>query len=251
MIYDIIKMRKACYAAAETLRLVGQAVRPGITTDELNRIVHNDTIKRGGLPAPLGYHGFPRSCCTSVNDVICHGIPGPYVLLDGDIVNIDVTTIVDGHFGDTNATFLVGNCSDEAQRLVATTREAMKRGVAAVVPHGELAAIGTAIQEFVESQGFNVVFEYGGHGIGTVFHDVPFVAHGRAEKYAGLIHRALRDPDFLKPGTTFTIEPMVNAGKSNTVLDDDGWTVRTKDGSLSAQFEVTVLVTHDGVEIIT
>jgi len=237
---DIDALRRACRAAAETLKVVGLAVKPGITTDDLNRIAHNDTLKRGGIPAPLNYHGFPKSVCTSVNEIVCHGIPGKYVLKEGDIVNIDVTTIIDGHFGDTNATFFVGSCSDEAKKLVRVTYEAMQLGISAVKPGQRLGVVGNAIQEHAEINGYTVVHEFGGHGIGTIFHGEPFVRH-----FANV------EGPILTPGMTFTIEPMINVGKREVLLSDDDWTVRTADRSLSAQFEHTVLVTDTGCEVLT
>jgi len=237
---DIDALRRACRAAAETLKVVGLAVKPGITTDDLNRIAHNDTLKRGGIPAPLNYHGFPKSVCTSVNEIVCHGIPGKYVLKEGDIVNIDVTTIIDGHFGDTNATFFVGSCSDEAKKLVRVTYEAMMHGINAVKPGQRLGVVGNVIQEHVELNGFTVVHEFGGHGIGTIFHGEPFVRH-----FANV------EGPILEPGMVFTIEPMICMGKREVTIDDDGWTVRTLDGSLSAQWESTLIVTEYGAEVLT
>lgn len=240
MKFDINKLRIACCLAAQTLKATGEIIRPGITTDALNAFAHNDTFKRGGIPAPLNYHGFPKSICTSVNDVVCHGIPGPYVLKDGDIINIDVTTIIDGHFGDTSATFLVGECSEDVKRLVGTTHQAMTVGINVVKPGLLLGVIGTAIQAFVETQGYSVVKEYGGHGIGTLFHGEPFVRH-----FSNV------EGPVLEPGMIFTIEPMINAGKREVLLSDDGWTVCTADMSLSCQFEHTILVTDDGYEVLT
>lgn len=237
---DITKLRRACRSAAETLQATGMIVRAGMTTGDINDFVHNDTLHRGGIPAPLNYHGFPRSCCTSVNDVVCHGIPGPYVLQEGDIVNVDVTTIVDGHFGDTNATFTVGTCSVEAVKLVLASRLATLEGITAIRPGLPLGVVGKAIEAYVEARGYSVVREYGGHGIGTLFHASPHVNHFAND-----------DGPVLHVGDVFTIEPMVNVGERAVILGDDGWTVRTADGSLSAQAESTVLVTDDGCEVLT
>jgi methionyl aminopeptidase len=239
--FDIAKMQLACKSAAETLKLAGQAVRPGITTGDINTIVHNDTIKRGGYPATLNYRGFPKSCCTSVNDVACHGIPGSYVLKDGDIINVDVTTILDGHFGDTSATFFVGEPIDSIRNLVEITHLAMNIGISHVKPGDSLNNVGIAIQKVADDYGYGIVKEFGGHGIGTQFHTTPHVYHFDHDG----------NDVILKPGMTFTIEPMFNAGSPEVTLDSDGWTVRTSDGSTSAQFEHTILVTETGVEILT
>jgi len=237
---DIAKMRAACKAAAETLRVVGQAVRPGITTDELNLVVHNDTIRRCGYPAPLGYKGFPKSVCVSVNDVVCHGIPGPYVLNEGDIVNVDVTTIIDGHFGDTNATFRVGAVSSVADRLILTAQFALDEAIKQVKPGARLGVIGKTIQRIAHAAGFSVVKEFGGHGIGTRFHTFPHVDHYDSG-----------DQTVINEGDVFTIEPMLCVEDPRIAFEDDGWTVRTCDGGLSAQFEHTVLVTVDGCDVLT
>jgi len=241
--FDIAKMRKACVAAGETLRAVGAVIRPGITTDDVNRFVHNHTARLGGYPAPLNYRGFPRSCCTSVNEVVCHGIPGGYVLKDGDIVNVDITTILNGHFGDTNATFLVGdNVSPEVRELVSLTERAMYAGISRIRPGVALNDVGKAIQQVADHQGYGVVKEFGGHGIGTRFHMDPHVCHFDVGENVLI----------LKPGDLFTVEPMFNMGSSDIWLDPtDRWTVRTVDGKPSAQWEHTCLVTETGVEILT
>jgi len=238
---DMVKMRAACKAAAQTLHLAGSLLKPGITTADIDRIVHNDTVRRGGRPAPLNYRGFPKSCCTSVNDVVCHGIPGPLVLKEGDIVDIDVTTILDGHFGDTNATFYVGEVKPEVQHFVLCACSAMWQGIHAVKPGAKLGAIGKAIEAYATEHGYSVVRDFGGHGIGRIFHGKPHVNHF-----------ANNDQLVLTPGMLFTVEPMINMGKPEVKIDmGDMWTVRTADGSLSAQFENTVLVTDDGVEVLT
>ena len=236
-------MRAACRLAAETLELVGQLVKPGVTTEELNRFVHDHTIEAGAVPAPLNYHGFPKSVCTSANEVVCHGIPSrTHVLDDGDIVNVDVTSILDGFHGDTSATFTVGEVSDEARRLIAATQECLRRGIAVVKPGTRIREIGGAIQDYAESCGYGVVRDYVGHGLGREFHEPPQVPH----------YRAKGPNPRLRPGMTFTIEPMINLGTCETVLDSsDGWTVRTADCKLSAQFEHTILVTDSGHEVLT
>src|SRR5580692_7431142 len=239
---EIEGIRVASEMAAETLLLVGERIRAGMTTEEINTLVHDDTLKRGAYPAPLNYHGFPKSVCTSVNEVVCHGIPGPRMLKDGDIVNVDVTTMFKGFYGDTSATFYIGTPSPEARLVVETARRALEIGIAEVKDGARLGDIGGAIQEYVEAQGCSVVRDFVGHGIGRKFHDAPQVKHygkrGTGER--------------LRAGMTFTIEPMVNLGGWEVEVDpDDKWTVRTADGSLSAQFEHTVLVTRDGCEILT
>jgi len=235
-------MRAACRMAAETLLVVGDKLRAGMTTEEINTLVHEDTLRRGGFPAPLNYRGYPKSVCTSINDVVCHGIPGPEVLRDGDIVNVDVTTIYGGFHGDTSATFYIGTPSREARHVVETARRALDLGIAEVREGARLGDVGAAIQQFVEAEGCSVVRDYVGHGIGRKFHEDPQVKHyGR--RGSG---------DRLKAGMIFTIEPMVNTGGFEVHSDPvDKWTVRTVDGSLSAQFEHTCLVTKGGVEILT
>lgn len=235
-------MRAACRVAAETLIFVGEKLRPGMTTREIDEIVHEDTLRRGGYPAPLNYHGFPKSVCTSVNDVVCHGIPGDEILRPGDIVNVDVTTIYNGFHGDTSATFYIGVPSAEARHVVETARKALDIGLGEVREGARLGDIGAAIQEYVEAEGCSVVRDFVGHGIGRKFHEAPQVKHfgkrGTGER--------------LKAGMTFTIEPMVNVGGWEVSVDPiDKWTVRTADGSMSAQFEHTCLVTKNGVEVLT
>lgn len=238
---EIDHMREVCRLAAETLCLVGEMLRPGITTEDINRFVHEDTLRRGARPAPLKYKGFPKSVCTSINEVVCHGIPGPRVLQEGDIINVDVTHIYKGFHGDTSATFYVGRPSEDAKRVTEVARRSLELGVAQVRPGGRLGDIGAAIQEFAEAQGCSVVRDFVGHGIGRQFHDEPKVSH------YGTWGRGIR----LKPGMTFTIEPMINLGGWEVDVLDDDWTAVTADGSLSAQFEHTVLVTETGVEVLT
>ncbi|MDX2300192.1 MAG: type I methionyl aminopeptidase [Xanthomonadaceae bacterium] len=240
---DIAKMRVAGRLAAEVLQMIGPHVRPGVSTEELDRICHDYIVNvQGTIPANLGYRGFPKTICTSVNNVICHGIPSvAKELKDGDIINIDVTVIKDGFHGDTSRMYFVGEPSVLARRLVETTREAMFRGIRVVRPGATLGDIGHAIQSFVEAQRFSVVREYCGHGIGRVYHEDPQVLHYGTPGTGAV----------LKPGMTFTIEPMVNAGARHTRVLPDGWTVVTKDRSLSAQWEHTCLVTETGVELMT
>ncbi len=236
------KMRIAGRLAAEVLEMIVPHVRVGVTTDELDRLCH-DYIRevQGAIPAPLDYRGFPKSICTSVNHQVCHGIPGGKRLKRGDIVNIDITVIKDGYHGDTSKMFLVGEVSVLARRLVEVTRQAMIRGIAQARPGAQLGDIGHAIQSFVESQGFSVVREYCGHGIGREFHEEPQVLH----------YGSPASGPTLQPGMCFTVEPMVNAGKRFIKLLPDGWTVVTKDRSLSAQWEHTLLITESGHEILT
>jgi methionyl aminopeptidase len=240
---EIEAMRVVGRMAAETLVLVGEKLRAGMTTEEINALVHEDTIRRGARPAPLNYKGFPKSVCTSINDVVCHGIPAKQqVLKDGDIINVDITTFYEGFHGDTSATFYIGVPSQEARHVTETARRALEIGIAEVRDGARLGDIGGAIQEYVEAQGCSVVRDFVGHGIGRRFHEDPQVKHygkrGSGER--------------LKAGMIFTIEPMVNLGRFEVVVDpDDKWTVTTVDGSLSAQFEHTCLVTKSGVEILT
>ena len=239
---EIAKMRVAGRLAAEVLEMIESHVRPGVTTDELDRICHDFIVnEQHAIPAPLDYRGFPKSICTSVNHQVCHGIPGNKRLKNGDIVNIDITVIKDGYHGDTSKMFVVGDASVLARRLIKLTQEAMRLGIAQVRPGATLGDVGHAIQTFVESNNYSVVREYCGHGIGREFHEDPQVLH------YGNPGEGLE----LREGMCFTVEPMVNAGKRFIKLLPDGWTVVTKDRSLSAQWEHTVLVTADGHEILT
>ncbi|NWF37078.1 type I methionyl aminopeptidase [Mariprofundus sp. KV] len=238
---DIEAMRPACRHAADTLVMIEPYIQPGITTDEINELVHDFTIKAGAIPAPLNYHGFPKSVCTSVNHVVCHGIPGNKMLNDGDIINVDVTSIINGWHGDNSKTFFVGTPKIRAKKVVDVARQALEIGIEMVRPGATLGDIGHAIQKYVEGEKCSVVREYCGHGIGRGFHEDPQVLHyGR--KGEGLV---------LKPGMVFTIEPMVNMGRAAVKLLADNWTVVTRDKSLSAQFEHTMVVTETGVEILT
>ncbi len=240
---QIEKMRVAGRLAAEVLEMLVPHVKPGISTEELDRLAYEHIVNvQQAIPANVGYKGFPKTLCTSVNHVICHGIPHPgKVLKDGDIVNIDVTVIKDGWHGDTSRMYCVGTPSVLAKRLVDTTLEAMLLGIAQVRPGATLGDIGHAIQRHAEGQGFSVVREYCGHGIGQIYHEDPQVLH------YGSAGTGLK----LQKGMTFTVEPMINAGKQYTRLLPDGWTVVTKDHSLSAQWEHTIAVTDDGYEILT
>ena len=239
---EIEAIRVSCQMAAETLLLVGETLKAGMTTDEIDKIVHEDTIRRGAYPSPLNYKGFPKSVCTSVNDVVCHGIPGGEVLKNGDIVNVDVTTFYKGFHGDTSATFYIGTPSVQARHVVETCRKALDLGIAEVREGARLGDIGAAIQEYAEAQGCSVVRDFVGHGIGRRFHEPPQVKH-YGKRGTG---------DRLRAGMVFTIEPMVNAGNWDVEIDPhDKWTVRTADGSLSAQFEHTIVVTKKGCEVLT
>ena len=234
-------MRAAGKLAAETLDMITPAVKQGVATDELDRICHDFIVASGAVPAPLGYRGFPTSICTSINHVVCHGIPGDRRLADGDIINIDVTVILDGWHGDTSRMFPVGDVGVKARKLIDVTYEAMMRGIAAVRPGATLGDIGHAIQRHAEAARCSVVRDFCGHGLGRIFHDAPSILH-YGEAGAGL---ALRE------GMFFTVEPMINAGDWRVKVLADGWTAVTRDKSLSAQFEHSVGVTADGVEIFT
>jgi methionyl aminopeptidase len=238
---EIVAMRRACHLAAETLLAAAELIRPGVSTDEINAFVHEDTLRRGARPAPLNYHGFPKSVCTSINEVVCHGIPNGQRLKDGDIINVDVTSIYEGFHGDTSATFYVGTPSKDARRVVETARRSLELGISVVRDGARLGDIGAAIQEFAEGQGCSVVRAFVGHGIGRRFHEPPQVSH------VGTRGSLLR----LRSGMCFTIEPMINIGGYEVDVLDDGWTVVTRDGSLSAQFEHTLVVTKEGCEVLT
>ncbi|TDQ39504.1 type I methionyl aminopeptidase [Thiopseudomonas denitrificans] len=239
---DIEKMRIAGRLAAEVLEMIGPHVKAGVTTDELNTLCHNHIVNvQKAIPAPLNYNGFPKSICTSINHVVCHGIPNDKPLKDGDIINIDITVIKDGYYGDTSKMFLVGETPEWAQRLCQITQECMYKGIEIVRPGTRLGDIGAVIQQHAESNGYSVVREFCGHGIGTVFHEEPQILHyGKAG--TGLE---------LKEGMCFTIEPMINLGRKETRVLGDGWTAITKDRKLSAQWEHTLVVTANGYEIFT
>ena len=239
---EIEKMRVAGRLAAEVLEMIGEHVRPGVTTDELDRICHDYIVNvQQAIPAPLNYKGYPKSICTSINHVVCHGIPNDKPLKDGDIVNIDITVIKDGYHGDTSKMFPVGKTPEWADKLCRVTQECLYKGIQLVRPGTRLGDIGAVIQQHAEKQGYSVVREYCGHGIGAVFHEEPQVLHyGKAG--TGME---------LKEGMTFTIEPMINQGRAETRLLGDGWTAITKDRKLSAQWEHTILVTAAGYEVLT
>lgn len=224
------------------LDLVAKHIKEGMSTEEINKLVYDYTVEQGAVPAPLNYQGFPKSVCTSINDEVCHGIPSEDIILkSGDIVNVDVSTIYNGYYSDASRMFIIGNVDEEAKRLVEVAKECLKRGVGAVKPWGFLGDIGAAVQEYAESNGYSVVRDFGGHGVGISFHEDPFVPHV-GKRGEGMV---------LVPGMIFTIEPMINQGDYDIFVDaENDWTALTEDGGLSAQWEYTVLVTEDGVEII-
>src|ERR687893_2571764 len=237
----VAKMRVAGRLAAQATQLAGEHCKPGVTTDEIDRVVHEFLVDHGAYPSTLGYKGFPKSCCPSLNEVICHGIPDSTVLEDGDIVNVDVTAYIGGVHGDTNATFLAGDVSEEARLLVERTHEAMMRGIRAVRPGRQLNVVGRVIEAYAKRFGYGVVRDFTGHGIGRSFH-------------GGLVVLHYDEPavdTVLEPGMTFTIEPMITLGVIDYDLWPDGWTVTTKDKQRTAQFEHTLVVTADGAEILT
>lgn len=238
---DIIAIKKAGRLAVDILDLVEHHVKPGITTNEINAIAQEYTRTNNARSAPLNYHGFPKSVCTSVNNVVCHGIPDDTVLNDGDIVNVDVTPVLAGYFADASKTFFVGSPGKDARDIVSVAKECLRRGVLQVKPGSRIGDIGYAIQRYAEAQGCSVVREYVGHGVGFEFHEPPQVPHF-GQKGQGIP---------LVSGMIFTIEPMINLGKHNLHVLPDNWTAVTDDGSLSAQFEQTVLVTDTGFEVLT
>ena len=239
---EIELMRETCHLAKSTLEYIEPFVKPGVSTEELNQLCHDYIIQNKAYPSPLNYHGFPKSICTSLNEVICHGIPSKKdVLKDGDILNIDVTTYLNKFHGDTNKTFLVGNVTPEARKLVDVTYECMWEGIKTVKPGARIGDIGSKIASIAHDKGYTVVEEYCGHGIGREFHEEPQVVHN-AKAGTGPI---------MKPGMTFTIEPMINLGSRHCLLLEDDWTVITKDKKWSAQFEHTILVTEEGFEVLT
>ncbi len=225
------------------LDLIGENIKEGMTTEEIDKLAYDYTISKGGIPADLNYDGFPKSICVSVNNEVCHGIPSNDVILkSGDIVNVDATTILNGYYSDASRMFMIGEVNEEAKNLVQVSKECLNKGLETVKPWGFLGDIGAAIQEYAESNGYSVVREFGGHGVGLDIHEEPFV-----------YHFGKRGTDMvLAPGMVFTIEPMINAGSHEIFIDEnDGWTVLTADGSLSAQWEHTVLVTEEGIEVIS
>ena len=238
---ELDRLRSACRVATEVLQTTLDAAAPGVTTDQLDAVAHEAYIERGAYPSTLGYKGYPKSICTSVNAVICHGIPDDRPLAEGDIVNVDVTAFVEGMHGDTSATVAVGAPDEATAALIDTTRLATLRGVAAVAPGRPLGVIGEAIEPYAAARGFGVIREYGGHGIGERFHGPPHVNHC-VERGAGVT---------LAPGMCFTIEPMLTAGRPTFATATDGWTEHTDDSLISAQFEHTIVVTDGGVEVVT
>ncbi|WMJ79145.1 methionyl aminopeptidase [Clostridium sp. MB40-C1] len=245
---DIIKtpeqiegIRKSCEVTRKVLDMVSERIKEGITTDEINTWVHEYTLELGAVPAPLNYMGYPKSVCISINEVVCHGIPDSRVLKSGDIVNVDVTSILNGYYGDASRMFIIGDASEKAIKLVETAKECLYKGIEQVKPFATVGDIGYVIQNYAESKGYSVVREYGGHGVGNEFHEEPFVDHC-GNKNTGMI---------LVPGMIFTIEPMINEGNYKCEVLDDGWTAVTADRKLTAQWEHTILVTEDGVEILT
>ena len=247
-------VRRAGYLTAECLDRLIDIVVPGIITQEINDFVHEFGIKHGAVPASLNYRGYPKSCCTSVNHVVCHGIPGPQILREGDIVNIDVAFVLDGWHGDASRMYAVGNIKPFAERLIITTYEAMMRGIKAVKPGNTTADIGYAIASFAEREHCSVVRDFCGHGTNLIFHDKPNILHygskhSSEEDKLDAVKRGTAV--FLEPGMIFTVEPMINLGRPSVKILQDGWTAITRDRSLSAQFEHTVGVTEIGVEIFT
>lgn len=236
------RIRNAGRIAAQALESVGEAIRPGVTTDELDRIGHEFIVAHGAYPSTLGYRGFPKSLCTSINEVVCHGIPDDTELVEGDIINVDITAFVDGVHGDLNKTFTVGQVSEEASLLVERTREALNRGIKVVAPGRQINVIGRAIESYAKRFGYGVVRDYTGHGVGEAFHSGLVIPHYDAAPQYDTV---------MEPGMVFTIEPMLTLGSIEWDLWADDWTVTTKDRSLTAQFEHTLVVTERGAEILT
>ncbi len=234
-------IRKAAVVNKTLFGLLEDYIKEGVTTDDINKLVHETTVKMGAIPAPLNYHGFPKSCCTSVNDVVCHGIPDDYVLQDGDIINVDITSILGGYYADNSKMFTVGNVDKKALELIEDTKKMMYLGIEQVKPFASVDIIGEVIQEYADKKGYGVVRDLGGHGVGVEFHEDPHIHHFRNNE-KGMI---------MVPGMVFTIEPMINMGDYEVEILDDDWTVITADGSLSAQWEHTILVTETGYEILT
>ena len=240
---QIQKIKESAKINNAVLDLVSEKIKEGMSTEDIDKIVYDYTVSQGAIPAPLNYGGFPKSVCTSINEEVCHGIPDKNIILrDGDIINVDVSTIKDGYYSDASRMFMRGNVSEEAKRLVEVSKECLQKGIEAVKPWGFLGDIGAAVQEHAEKNGYSVVRDFGGHGIGLEFHEDPFVAHV-GEKGEGMV---------LVPGMMFTIEPMINQGDYGVFVDaDNDWTAITEDGSLSSQWEHMILVTEDGIELIS
>ncbi len=240
---DIEGMRKAGELNTAILDHLEPLMKAGTSTEEINTFVHNYTVEHGGIPAPLNYEGYPKSTCVSINNVVCHGIPSPDEFLeDGDIVNVDVTTILDGYYADASRMYMIGEVDEEAERLVRVAKECLEIGIEAVKPWGHIGDIGAAVAKHAHENGYSVVIDLGGHGVGKEFHEEPFVPHVGTEG----------DGMLITPGMTFTVEPMINQGGYEVFIDEeDEWTVYTEDDSLSAQWEKTLVVTEDGIEILT
>ncbi|ENZ01571.1 methionyl aminopeptidase [Clostridium thermobutyricum] len=239
---QIEMIRKSAEINNGVLDLVGEKICEGMSTEDIDKLVYDYTVEHGAIPAPLNYQGFPKSVCTSINDEVCHGIPDKNIILkEGDIINVDVSTIKDGYFSDASRMYIIGKTSEEAEKLVRVARECLKKGVEAIKPWGFLGDIGEAVEKHARENGYSVVRDFGGHGVGLKFHEDPFVAHvGKAGE--GMV---------LVPGMIFTVEPMINEGGFEVFVDaDNDWTALTEDGSLSAQWEHTVLVTDTGIEIL-
>lgn len=236
-------IRKSAAINTAVLDLVAENIHEGMSTEDINTLVHDYTVAHGAIPAPLNFEGFPKSVCTSINEEVCHGIPAPDIILEsGDIVNVDVSTILNGYYSDASRMFMIGKVKPEVQKLVEVTKECLELGLQAARPWGFLGDIGAAVQEHAEKNGYSVVREFGGHGVGLRFHEDPFVSH-TGRKGTGLL---------LVPGMVFTIEPMINMGARKIYIDaDNDWTVLTEDGLPSAQWEYTVLITEEGAEVIT
>ena len=239
---EIARIRAAGRIASRALDAVGAAIRPGVTTDELDRVAHDFVVSHGAYPSTLGYRGYPKSCCTSVNEVVCHGIPDDTALREGDIVNVDITAYLDGYHGDLNRTFRVGEVSEEADLLIQRTEEALMRGIRAVAPGRQVNVIGRVIESYAGRFGYGVVRDFTGHGVGSAFHTGLIIPH---------YDSAPRFDDVIVPGMVFTIEPMLTLGGVEWDMWDDGWTVVTRDRSLTAQFEHTLVVRESGAEILT
>ncbi|CAN8066719.1 unnamed protein product [Agarophyton chilense] len=238
---EVDKMRVSCRMAREILDIAGQMIEPGIVTDQIDAVVHEETVKRGAYPSPLNYNGFPKSCCTSINEVVCHGIPDTTALVNGDIINVDVTVYYDGYHGDCSETFLVGDVDERGKKLVRVTHECLEKAIEICKPGLPVKRIGGVIEEHAKRHGFTVVRNFCGHGVNSIFHTTPHVMHFKNNDPAGI----------LQPGVTFTIEPMINEGTHRNVTWPDDWTTTTLDGKRSAQFEHTLLITDEGVERLT
>ena len=234
-------IRKSCQLTKKLLDGLNDLIKPGVTTNELDQWVYDQTLQHGATPAPLGYKGFPKSICTSINEVVCHGIPEDRTLIDGDIINVDITCILDGYYGDSCRMYCVGNVSQEAQQLIKVTKQCLEAAISTLKPFDSIGVVGETIQRIAKQHNYGVVEMFGGHGVGNEFHEEPFVYHcARNEKQMICV-----------PGMIFTIEPMINMGKPDCKILSDGWTAVTQDGSLSAQWEHTVLVTADSIDVLT